>query len=161
MSFSGWKGLISVKWCDFLNWSDCSCSFTFLTYPYYWWLFIKTCHWVNISWKDQQSSLQCCLSVEIFGQKYCDIYSFYHLSCSHHNKSVTTMSVTTMTWLIIIDIDQYETSLSWQVFQLYRPGLLQGVYNDFNLNCSLLHHTDLFRIACATHRPVSDYKLTD
>ncbi len=48
-SFPGWRGFITVKWCDFLNLSDCSrCSFIY-SYPLinHCWLFIKKCHWVN------------------------------------------------------------------------------------------------------------------
>ncbi len=54
-------------------------------------IYQKMLYWVNILWNHQQSSLQYSLSIEVFGQKYCDIYSFYHISCSQplgvHNKS--------------------------------------------------------------------------
>ncbi len=56
--------------------------FTFTHLPTLLMIIIKKCSCVNILWNHQQSSVQHCLSIDIFGQKYCDISSLYRLSCS-------------------------------------------------------------------------------
>ncbi len=55
------------------------------------------------------------LSLEAFAQKYCDIYSFQRLSHSHLLERTISLESQTA-WLLIIDIDQYDTSLLCQVF---------------------------------------------
>ncbi len=47
-------------------------------------------------------SLQGCLSFEVFGQKYWNIYSFYHFSCSHPLECTSHQSQPS--WSIIIDM---------------------------------------------------------
>ncbi len=82
--FPGLKGFVAAKWCDFLNSPDCSCcSFTYLR---------PLIHITDEYLSKNVTELKFCEITnshpyytgsvfEVIGQKYCDIYSFYHLRC--------------------------------------------------------------------------------
>ncbi len=99
-------------------------------------IYQKKCHQVNILWNHRQSALQYCLSIDVFGQKYCDVYLFYRLSC-FHPLECTTSCQSQPIWSIIINIDWYKTSLSWQVFQLYWPGRPTAVNTRWKTKCAI------------------------
>ncbi len=115
VAFPGWKGFNTVKWYNFLNLPDCFwCSFIYL-FPL---IHINDGYLSkNVIWlifcKITNSHPYNTVSVLWWlVQKYCDNYSFYHLSCSHPSEC-TTSRQSQPTWSIIINIDRYETSLSW------------------------------------------------
>ncbi len=88
----------------------------------------QKCCWVNILWNPQRSSLQCCDTIKEFGQKYCDIYSFYHLSRSHL-LDLNKLSVTSYM------ISNYQYRLIWNLTivigfsaVLPRPTLICGQF---------------------------------
>ncbi len=98
--------------------------FPLTTYPHYWWLFFKNVIEIILC-EITNSHSYCVVSVSRYLVKNIDIY-IYILEC-------TTSRQSQPTWSIIINIDRYETSLSWQVFQLYCPGLLLKVNALFPL----------------------------
>ncbi len=59
--------------------------------------------------------------------KYCDIYSFYHLSLAHLLECTTSRQSQPM-WSIIIDINWYETWLSDRFFSCIAKACVVFVY---------------------------------
>ena len=75
------KGYISIKWRNFLNLPDCSswsiiCHLHFVMGSTLMMIIYQKSHCVNILWKHQLSILQYRrnIDIEVFGQKYCDIW---------------------------------------------------------------------------------------
>ncbi len=87
LSFPGWKSFIPVKHCGFLNLPDCCRDpHIHLTDDYLSKNVIRLifCEITN-------SHPHSTVSIEVFDQKYCDFYSFYHLSSSHNLKCTTRL----------------------------------------------------------------------
>ncbi len=88
-SFPGWKGFITVKWCDFLKLPDCSCCSFIYLYP-----FIHiTDDWLskNVTWLIfcEITSSHPCSTVSISTYLVKNIVMFHHLSWSHPSECTT------------------------------------------------------------------------
>ncbi len=111
---------------------------------------------IGLTFCEIANNQQYCLSIEVFGQKCFDIYSFYRLSRSHPWEC-TTSCQSQLTWSVIINIDWYETQLSRQVFQLYCPGPVGYYQNQTWFTFSIVHqnalHWNYTQTMCEQVRP--------
>ncbi len=84
LSFPGWKGFTTVKWCDFLNLPDCSCCSLIHLYPliHIFFDYLSKFHWVSLFCEITNSHPHNTVSVPRYLVKNTVIFNYFITSAA-------------------------------------------------------------------------------